>query len=270
MHELSVGSHQLTWTEEGAGAPVIAVHSSGMSSRQWKRLGAELASTHRVVLPDLLGYGQSPPFPRGERFHHALDQLALEALIDRCEEPVHLVGHSYGGFLALLAALHRPGKIRSMALYEPVSFGVLRSKRDAEALKTLEATDEDHSAFPESDAQIEAWLEGFVDYWSGVGGWQRLQEGARQAFRATAPKMIGEVRSLGAERTPHQAYATLQMPVLFLGSERSTIAMERVIEIMLETIPNAQRERIAGASHMGPLTHAAEVNALIAAHIRAS
>jgi len=171
---------------------------------------------------------------------------------------------------ALLSALHRPGKIRSMALYEPVSFGVLRSKGEHEALKTLEGTDEDHSAFPDTDAQIEAWLEGFVDYWSGAGGWQRLQEGARQAFRSTAPKMIGEVRSLGAERTPHQAYATLELPVLLLGSERSTTAMERVISIMLEVMPHARHERIAGASHMGPLTHAAEVNALIARHVRAS
>lgn len=269
MHALSVGPHRMCWTEEGTGDPVIAVHSSGMSSRQFKRLAAELARTHRVVLPDLLGYGESPPVPTSERFHHAMDLLALERLIDHVESPVHLVGHSYGGFLSLLAALHRPGKIRSMALYEPVSFGVLRSKGEREALKTLEALDEDHGDFPETEAQIEAWLESFVGYWSGVGGWQRLQEGARQAFRDVAPKMIGEVRTLGVERTPHQAYATLEMPVLFLSSERSTPAMERVIDILLGAIPGSRRERIAGASHMGPLTHPNEVNALIAAHVRA-
>ena len=42
--------------------------SSGMSSRQWRRLEAELSSTHRVIAPDLLGYGESSAFPDTERF----------------------------------------------------------------------------------------------------------------------------------------------------------------------------------------------------------
>ena len=272
MPELPLGEHVLRWSERGTGDPVVLVHSSGMSSRQWRRLEAELSTTHRVASPDLLGYGESSPFPDTERFHFALDQLALERLVDRLASeagPVHLVGHSYGGFLALLVALHRPQSVRSVAVYEPVSFGVLRSVEDEPALRTLRATDESHP-FPETPQAIEAWLEGFIDYWNGDGGWRALPESAQQSFRATARKMIGEVRTLGADRTPHQAYATLAMPVLLLGSEVSTLAADRVLEILAATVPRARRERIAGATHMGPLTHPSQVNALIAAHVRAS
>src|SRR5262249_49911610 len=140
--EARVGEHVIRWTErEGAGSrgdPVVLVHSSGMSSRQWRRIADALEPRFRIVLPDLLGYGESSPWPREERFHFALDLLALEAVIDRVAQQtgkrIHLAGHSYGGFLAMLAALHRPRAIRSIAVYEPVSFGVLRSKSEKEAL----------------------------------------------------------------------------------------------------------------------------------------
>lgn len=271
MPELALGENVLRWSERGAGEPVVLIHSSGLSSRQWRRLEAELSRTHFVVTPDLLGYGESSSFPDDTRFHFALDQLALERLVDRLAAagPVHLVGHSYGGFLALLIALHRPASVRSVAVYEPVSFGVLRSTEDEPALRTLKATDES-VPFPDTAEAIEAWLEGFIDYWNGPGGWRSLPESAQQSFRASARKMIGEVRTLGADRTPHLAYATLSMPVLLLGSEVSTLAAGRVLEILSATIPGARRERIPGATHMGPLTHPAQVNALIAAHVRAA
>ncbi len=274
MPELALRSHVLRWSDrapsgarESGGAPVVLIHSSGMSSRQWRRLEDELASTHRVLTPDLLGYGESSPYLDEAEFSFHLDQLALEHLLDAVGEPVHLVGHSYGGFLALLVALHRPRAVRSIAVYEPVSFGVLRSRGDEEALATLPASE---TPFPESVEAIETWLEGFVDYWNGPGGWANQKDAVKEAFRKSARKMIGEVRSLGVDRTPHQAYALLEVPVLLLGGQRSTLAAHRVLETMAAHIPNARHEVIEGAGHMGPLTHAAEVNAKIAAHVRAT
>jgi pimeloyl-ACP methyl ester carboxylesterase len=267
-HELNVGPHVLRWTERGEGERVVLVHSSGMSSRQWRRIAEALEPRYRVVLPDLLGYGESSPWPREERFHFTMDLLALEALIDRLVEdggPVHLAGHSYGGFLAMLAALHRPTALRSVAVYEPVSFGVLRSKDDEEALATILPGD-DAAPFPDSDEALEAWLERFIDYWNGVGGWRALAEPMRQQFRATGRKVVGEVRSLGADRTPHQAYATVEAPLLLLGSEKPTLAAERVLAILEASAPRARRVPIAGAGHMGPLTHAGAVAGAMSDH----
>lgn len=262
---LDVGQRHLAITEHGAlRDPVILVHSSGLGARQWRRTIEALGGAHRVIVPDLVGYGESSVVARGERFHFALDLLALERLVDACEAPVHLVGHSYGGFLALLTALHRPGRVRSVCVYEPVAFGVLRSEGDDEAVATLPSTT---GPWPSTDAEIEAWLEGFIAYWNGPGAWHALPEPMRATFRATAPKVIGEVLTLGEDRTPLEAYATLAMPVLLLGSERSTLAADRVLGLLERTIPNVRRVRIAGAGHMGPVTHAAQVNAEIASFL---
>lgn len=268
-HHVTLGSHRMAYTVRGEGAPVLAIHSSGLSVRQFKRLEAELAPTHRVILPELFGYGRSSRPDPSEPFHFVLDLLALERVVDAIGEPVHLVGHSYGGFLALLLAIHRPRSLRSIAVYEPVSFGVLRSKGEREALATLEELGEDRPR-PETPEAAEAWLEAFVDYWNGPGGWRGMNDAVKASFRDAMPKLADEVRSLGADRTPHGAYASVEVPALLLGSERSTLAADRVLSILEATLPSARRIRIAGASHMGPVTHPAEVNAQIVAHLRAA
>jgi pimeloyl-ACP methyl ester carboxylesterase len=280
--EVRLAEHAMRWTERGdshagEGVPVLAVHSSGMSSRQWRKLEAELPPGHRLVAPDLLGYGESSAWPAdkaysqlaigpaSERFHFVFDQLGIERVIDAVGEPVHLVGHSYGAFLALLVALHHPARVRSISVFEPVSFGVLRSTGDHEALATIPSGEGD--PWPDAPEALEAWLEGFVDYWNGPGGWRAQPETFRESFRRAGIKMVGEVRTLGVDPTPLAAYRTLTMPVLLMGGERSTLAAKRVLALLASAMPNAKRIEIAGAGHMGPLTHSAQVNAAILENI---
>lgn len=90
------------------------------------------------MLPDLIGYGESSPWPRDAVFHWHLDVLGVEALLDTLDEPTHVVGHSYGGLVALGAALHRRGSVRSLSLVEPVAYGVLHAEGDVAALEALD------------------------------------------------------------------------------------------------------------------------------------
>ncbi len=264
VSEVRVGAHVMRWQERGSGAPVVAVHSSGMSSRQWKKLEAALPAGLRLVAPDLFGYGESSAWPADERFHFVIDQLGIERVIEAQGEPVHLVGHSYGGFLALLAALHHPTRVRSIAVFEPVSFGALLSTGD-DAYGTVPQGD--GMPWPDAPEALEAWLEGFVDYWNGPGGWRAQSEPLQASFRRAGIKMVGEVRTLGVDRTPVAAYRALAMPVALIGGERSTIAAKRVLDTLAREIPRPLRIEIAGAGHMGPLTHAAEVNQAIVANV---
>lgn len=109
-------------------------------------------------------------------------------------------------------------------------------------------------------------LEDFIAYWHGPGAWHTLAEPMRETFPRTGPKVVSEVRSLGEDRTPHEAYRTMEMPVLLLGGESSTLAADRVLAALAANIPRVTRERIAGAGHMGPLTHGPTVTASLLAH----
>ena len=237
-----------------------------MSGRQWRRTAALLMDAGlRAVVPDLTGHGQSPPWPEPRPFSFERDVVEMAALLGRLG-PAHLVGHSYGGFLALLTALAAPAIVLSLAVYDPVAMGTLEAERDADARADLARVDFAWDGSPEAR---ERWLALFVDYWMGAGGWAALREEARAEFRRVAWVVYEGARTLVRDRTPASAYAALPVPVLILGGQDSPLAARRVAERLEEAIPGARLETFAGAGHMGPLTHAATVNDRLLAWCRA-
>jgi pimeloyl-ACP methyl ester carboxylesterase len=238
---------------------VVLIHSGGFTSRQWRKLAAAVASRSRVLAPDLLGYGEAGPWPAGEPFHFRQDLAFLESLLDG--EAVDLVGHSYGGFLALQLALRRPELVRSIAAYEPVAFGVLDETEDADALRGLALVKRDWE--PDGRGVDEAWLRGFVEWWNGPGAWERLAEETRESFRVMGWKVFQEVISLAADRTSRATYATIGVPTLLLGGEQSPMTERRVIERFGAALPRATVRIFSGVGHMGPISHASLVNEAI-------
>jgi pimeloyl-ACP methyl ester carboxylesterase len=239
---------------------VLLVHSGGLTSRQWRKLADQLAPRYRVIAPDLLGYGPDR-WPVGKPFHFRDDVAYLERMLD---EPAHLVGHSYGGLIAMQLALAMPARVLSLALYEPVAFGVLDEPADQAARESVAQL---HAYTPDEHGVDEVWLRAFVDWWQGDGSWQRLAEDTKQAFRSVGWKLSQEVASLVVDRTDRTRYATITAPTLLLGGERTQPAERRVLEKLATTLPNAKLHVLAGLGHMGPITHASLVNTALVAHI---
>lgn len=241
---------------------VLLIHSGGFTSRQWRRLAERLAPRYRVLAPDLLGYGSSGAWPDGEPFHFRQDVDRLESLLS---EPAHLIGHSYGGFLALQLALRRPDLVRSIAAYDPVAFGILDEREDADALAGLSGVKRVWE--PDGSGADEAWLRAFIEWWNGPGAWERLNDETRAAFRAVGWKVFQEVITLADDRTDRATYATIDVPALFLGGALSPLTERRVVEKLGASLPRAQAHFFEGVGHMGPISHAAAVNEAIAAHL---
>src|SRR5262245_19828893 len=176
LEEASMTSSPLHIEDAGAGDPVILLHSSGLSGRQWRRLSSELLGRgFRTIVPDLTGHGASDAWPEAKPFSFHLDVDHMIALLHGLEHPAHLVGHSYGGFVALLAAKAAPERVRSLVLYDPVAFGTLDPTTDADAVADLSRID---FRWESSEAGRERFLQQFVDYWGGDGAWSSLREDA--------------------------------------------------------------------------------------------
>ena len=119
------GVHVTVW---GDGEPAVLVHGSfGWGEETWREQ-RPLADDYKLLLLDRRGFGASPANGRVDFERDADDVVELLG------EGAHLVGHSYGGVVSLLAAVRRPDAVRSLVLIEPPAFGLARGDAPVEAL----------------------------------------------------------------------------------------------------------------------------------------
>lgn len=246
----------------GSGPAVVCLHSSGSSSAQWKGLIAQLAREHRVIAPDLLGHGRSPGADASTQSILGQD-AAQVASIAAANDGVHLVGHSYGGAVALRVALDHPALVRSLVLYEPVVFGVLQGKDEFASL-WREITQTGRTiALHTRMRRLLAAAKRFVDYWSGNGSWLSMGT-SRQSTVAQRMPAVADHFSAVFDWQPLAALRDLQVPVLLVHGERTRRVTQAIVELLAENLPQVIQVRIRSAGHMGPVTHAEAFNAAAA------
>jgi len=251
--------------------PVIALHCSGAGAGQWRQLGDTLDSRYDLIAPEHYGCESVGPWRGAHAFTLADEAAVTIEIIDRADSKVHLVGHSYGGGVALRAAVERSDRIASLTLYEPSAFHLLKAigARGAAAFAEIQAI-----ASKVDEGVITGDYCGaatsFVDYWGGRGAWASLRPSVQAALTRWVTKAPLDFRALIAEATPPNAYADLRFPALIMRGGHAP-APTRLIAETLPTLLLAARLMVFdGAGHMGPLTHAADVNAAIARHIAES
>jgi pimeloyl-ACP methyl ester carboxylesterase len=140
MPQVSVHGVDVFYRDEGSGPTVILGHSSTASGGQWRSLIGRLSNRYRLLAPDHLGYGRTGPWP-GELPLIEHEKAIIAALIDLVPNPVHLVGHSFGGAIMARVGADAPERVRSLTMIEPTLFhllapaGKLRNMRKFERLR---------------------------------------------------------------------------------------------------------------------------------------
>jgi pimeloyl-ACP methyl ester carboxylesterase len=260
MRAISTDGVTPSFVQTGAGAPVLCLHSSAGSSAQWRRLGTELSHRYHVLAPDLHGHGGTSAWPYTRPMRLADEVALVQPLLGALPSPVHLIGHSYGGAVALKMALAMPDRVRSLTLIEPVLFALLRRQGEHAAyIEISEVAEGCVSAVRAGRPAAAARL--FVDYWNGPGAWARLPDHARVVVERASPSVARQWEAIFADPTPLTEYGGLGVPTLLLSGDRGPVPARRVTELLAGTLPDAVHAVIAGAGHMSPMTHAATVNA---------
>ena len=238
---------------------VVLLHSSASSARQWDRLAETLKPRFQVRAIDFHGHGEQSTW-RGNAPMALADEAALA--IPALEEAggAHVVGHSYGGAVAVKLAMMRPRLVRSLVVYEPVLFRLVLDETVrqspaqgisavAGSMRKLLATDGANAA-----AQL------FINFWSGAGAWESLPPGKQASI---APRMHAVVQHFDAllnEPLQLSELARLRMPVMSVSGARTPDVTRRIAALLRTALPTDAHEVIEAAGHMGPITHSAEFN----------
>lgn len=245
---------------------VVLLHSSASSARQWEPLAQALEPQFQVHALDLLGHGRQAAHPTPATVH---DEIALVQPIIDAVGAVHLVGHSYGGAVAVHLAATQPQRVLSLAVYEPVLFSVLAEHEPWGPAAREAFTLADIVRMRVAAAKPLEAAARFVDYWSGPGAWAGMSPQRQEAVAARMPQVAQHFETLYREPMPAPKLGRLQMPMLCLSGGRSTAAAQRIVALLRALLPNAQHERVAEAGHMGPVTHGALVNPHLLAFLHA-
>jgi pimeloyl-ACP methyl ester carboxylesterase len=210
---------------------VLLVHGSVVGGDATWSAQRPLADRFELVVPDRRGFPPNPPVTRVD-FE---DEAAW--LEDWLEPGTHLVGHSYGGVVALLAAAERPDAVRSLTVVEPPALSVARGEPAVDEFIRIS-----QAHWDEGPRDPEPFLRGFLEL-----------VGATQPSGRLSPALLQGAETLMVERPPWEAeipldeLAATPFPKLVVSGGHSR-AFDAVCDV-LEARLGAERAVLTGAGH---------------------
>ncbi|HXX93067.1 MAG TPA: alpha/beta hydrolase [Planctomycetota bacterium] len=122
LRDLSLDGRRYCVLEAGSGPPLVLLHGLGGSIYDWRYLIRPLAESHRLIVPDLLGAGESD-LPEGEDYSIAAQARRIRGILDRLGVGrATFIGNSYGGGIALRLAQDWPERVERLVLLNSVCY----------------------------------------------------------------------------------------------------------------------------------------------------
>ena len=246
---------RLTYEVAGDGPAVVLIHGFGLDMRMWDPQVGPLADRFRVVRYDCRGFGASGPFDPAVPYTHAGDLVALLDHLDIGEAV--LAGLSFGGRVALQAALADPARVRGLALLDAVLDGV---PWDPEAARAL-----DEVVWRVQEAGVLAGREAWLAHPLFAAARERPDLAA--ALAAMVAGYPGQ-HWLGQDphretRRPIDVLEGICVPALVAVGERDVPGFREMSAVLARRIPGAAYRVVADAGHMVNMEQPAAINDLL-------
>ena len=218
---------------------------------------------------DLPGHGRSADWDGVSDIQGVSTAMAVDLLEAEGAGPADIIGHSFGGTVAIRLAVERPDLVRSLVLIEPVFFAVAVQDRPE-----LQVQDDAHmrayrTALQAGDRMAAA--KAFTSIWGDGRGWDSMPAAQRNALAARihlidagAPAIYGDCAGI----LSGGKLAGITCPVLLIRGGDSPEAVAAINDGLARRIPQAQQIAIAGAGHMVPITHPTEVAEVVRAFLQ--
>ncbi|MDB5665208.1 alpha/beta fold hydrolase [Cypionkella sp.] len=255
------------WNRGGDRA-VLALHCSLAHAGAWSGLAAKLQDV-TVTATDAPGHGRAANWVAGTDMH-ALATAQSIAMIESLGQgtAIDLMGHSFGGTVALRIAVERPDLVRSLTLVEPVIFAAAKTE-DAAVFASFRT---DHLGFAAlvKTGDLEAAAALFHSHWGSGDRFADLTERTRQ-YMVERIHLIGEQNPTllddAAGILRGGGLEAVRVPVLLIEGATSPAIIDALHRALAKRLPRATRLVVPEAGHMVAITHAAKIAPVMQAHL---
>jgi pimeloyl-ACP methyl ester carboxylesterase len=253
---------RIEYDEQGTGPTLVLVPGSCSTGAAWRPVMKALGGRFRCVTTSLLGYGATDERRSDSDPSVLLEAEALESVIEQSGGAVHLVGHSFGGAVALIVAMRKRVRLKSLTVLEAPLPSLLASCGEIDHCRAFRAmTDAYLAAYRAGDRQAIASM---IDFYGGVGTWASWPERVRSYAVETTPVNIRDWACAYDHALSSDALGAIEVPVSVAVGAASHPAICRANGIVATSIPGATFKAIGGAAHFMISTHPLQVAELIA------
>jgi len=257
LHALELNGTRLVYRLSGdSGAtPVVFVHGTLGDLKSWSGQENAFAQVYRVMAYSRRYHPPNPQVNDDQVYSPKLHSEDLAALLLTLDiAPAHIVGSSYGAYVALQLARDHPQLVRSLVLAEPPIFSLLTGSESGDSARRAFYTrtlDPARAAFARGDSV--GGLRMFYDGEAGRrGAFDRLPAAARAELLAHAFEMRHELLAERAQYLPTVSCAELgriTTPVLLVRGERSARMFQLITDELARCLQNDTTVTIPAAGH---------------------
>jgi pimeloyl-ACP methyl ester carboxylesterase len=246
--------YQETGPESGEGAAVLFVPGSYSTPAAWTGLQKRLPLDYRFIATSICGYGRTDETRSLGDFAMEHQVRVVEAVARHAGAPVHLVGHSFGGTVALATALAGRVEVLSIASFEANPLALIRERGHTELFA---ATQQMSAAFEQAHNDGERDAAGrIIDFWGGAGSFAAMPEPVRDYCRATTFANVLDWRTAFDFDAAMADYSRLSIPVLVVRGGLANAAMVEITDGLAACLPDVRASVVDSASHFLITTHA--------------
>ncbi len=239
--------------EQGSGPAIVFIHGSYATTSSWKKMIETLAANHHCISIKLPGHCGTPD---PEDFSNPSIETELEILgqvvKSLTDEPIHLVGHSYGGVVALAQALKGNLKVSQLSLFEPVAVSVLDAEMSVVVKGFLAKYRQDvANKVPFACGQV-------IEFWGGKGSFESLPDFIKKGMESLVANNIRHWDSEAVMDCKAVDLQKLSVPTRLICGTQSNPVAHAICDHLHNQIPHSKKYIIDGASHFLVTSHVDE------------
>lgn len=258
------------YLEAGTGPAVILLHGLGATNASMLPTLRDLARDHRVIAPDLPGFGDTGKPLRP--LHAAFFAQWLRAFMDALDvERADLVGNSMGGRIAIEMGLRHPDRVRNLAMLCP-SPAFLRGREWARVVRLLRPElafvplPMRHTAVVRGIRSMFSRPERLRPEWYAAGADEFLRVFANPRGRICFFSAARQIYLEEPHRPPGGFWARLpdlQAPALFVWGDRDTLVPARFARHVERALPSAESVVLHDSGHVPQFEHPEKTHQLL-------